>query len=139
MCGPAGFMDDMTAVLHDLGITDVHSELFGALPAINPGIVGEVPVTPHQPDGPVGTGPRITFARSNLTVPWREDFDNLLEIAEACDVPTRWACRTGVCHTCVTPVLSGDIQYRPDPLEPPAPGQVLVCCARPADDVVLDL
>jgi ferredoxin-NADP reductase/MOSC domain-containing protein YiiM len=139
LCGPAGFMDDMTAALHDLGLTDVHSELFGALPAINPGIVGAVPTTPHQPDGPVGTGPRITFARSGLTVPWRSDFDSLLELAEACDVSTRWACRTGVCHTCVTPLLSGGIQYRPDPLEPPAPGSALVCCARPSDDLVLDL
>ena len=139
MCGPAGFMDDMTAALRDLGITDVHSELFGALPAINPGIVDAVPTTPHQPGGPVGTGPRITFARSGLTVPWRPDFDNLLELAEACDVPTRWACRTGVCHTCVTPLLSGEVQYQPDPLEPPAAGATLVCCARPADDLVLDL
>ncbi|MFI9384630.1 MOSC domain-containing protein [Kutzneria sp. NPDC052558] len=139
MCGPSGFMDDMTAALRGLGITDVHSELFGALPAINPGIVGETPTTPHQPLGPVGPGPRITFARSGLTVPWRSDFDNLLELAEACDVPTRWACRTGVCHTCVTPLLSGEIRYQPDPLELPAAGSALVCCARPTEDVVLDL
>jgi ferredoxin-NADP reductase/MOSC domain-containing protein YiiM len=139
LCGPAGFMDDMTVALKELGITDVHSELFGALPAINPGIVGTVATTPHQPAGEPGTGPRITFARSGITVPWREDFDNLLEVAEACDVPTRWSCRTGVCHTCVTPVLSGEVRYRPDPLEPPAPGQALVCCSRPADDLVLDL
>ncbi|MEV6602985.1 MOSC and FAD-binding oxidoreductase domain-containing protein [Kutzneria sp. NPDC051319] len=139
MCGPAGFMDDMTLALKELGITDVHSELFGALPAINPGIVGAVTKTPHQPEGPVGTGPRITFARSGITVPWRRDFENLLELAEACDVPTRWACRTGVCHTCMTPVLSGDVRYQPDPLEPPEPGQALVCCSRPADDLVLDL
>ena len=139
LCGPAGFMDDMTGALKELGVTDVHSELFGTLPAINPGVVGAVAVPPHQPTGPVGAGPRITFARSGITVPWRKDFDTLLDLAEACDVPTRWACRTGVCHTCVTPVLSGDVEYRPDPLEPPAPGSVLVCCSRPADDLVLDL
>ncbi|HEY0500333.1 MAG TPA: MOSC and FAD-binding oxidoreductase domain-containing protein [Kutzneria sp.] len=139
LCGPAGFMDDMTLALKELGITDVHSELFGALPAINPGIVGAVSTTPHQPEGPAGTGPRITFARSGIAVAWRTDFQNLLELAEACAVPTRWACRTGVCHTCVTPVLSGDVEYRPDPLEPPALGQALVCCSRPADDLVLDL
>lgn len=139
LCGPAGFMADMTAALKDLGITDVHSELFGALPAINPGVVDAVRVPPHQPPGPVGAGPRVTFARSGITVPWRQDFGTLLEFAEACDVPTRWSCRTGVCHTCVTPVLSGDVQYQPDPLEPPAPGSALVCCSRPADDLVLDL
>jgi hypothetical protein len=28
---------------------------------------------------------------------------------------------------------------RPDPLEPPAPGSALICCARPETDLVLDL
>jgi ferredoxin len=72
-------------------------------------------------------------------VPWRDDHGTLLDFAEACDVPTRWACRTGVCHTCRTPMLSGTVHYGPEPLEPPAPGTVLVCCARPETDLVLDL
>jgi ferredoxin len=63
----------------------------------------------------------------------------VLELAEACDVPTRWSCRTGVCHTCITPLLAGDITYSPDPLEPPPDGQVLICCARPGTDLVLDM
>ncbi|HEV7651087.1 MAG TPA: 2Fe-2S iron-sulfur cluster-binding protein [Actinophytocola sp.] len=63
----------------------------------------------------------------------------VLELAEACDVPTRWSCRTGVCHTCVTPVLSGSVVHDPAPLEPPAPGEALICCARPATDLILDL
>ena len=29
--------------------------------------------------------------------------------------------------------------FSPDPLEPPADGQVLICCARPSADVVLDM
>ena len=52
---------------------------------------------------------------------------SLLEFAESCDVPARWSCRTGVCHTCVTPVLSGRLSYSPDPLEPPSGGQALIC------------
>ena len=107
--------------------------------AINPGITDAVRTTPHAPAGAAGTGPAVTFARSGLTVPWSDGYPSLLEFAEACDVPTRWSCRTGVCHTCVTPVLSGSVAYEPDPLEPPAPGEALVCCARPQEDVVLDL
>jgi hypothetical protein len=42
----------------------------------------------------------------------------VLDLADACDVPSRWACRTGVRHTCTTPLLSGDVTYSPDPLEP---------------------
>jgi hypothetical protein len=44
-----------------------------------------------------------------------------------------------VCHTCVTALIAGEAAYRPDPLELPAPGQLLVCCARPTSDLVLDL
>ena len=141
LCGPAAFMTAMTAALTELGLAAnrIHTELFGALPAINPGLTDRSETPPHQPPGPAGTGPRITFARSGLTVAWRADFPTVLDLAEACDVPTRWSCRTGVCHTCVTPVLAGEVGYRPDPLEPPAPGTALVCCSQPRTDLVLDL
>jgi ferredoxin-NADP reductase/MOSC domain-containing protein YiiM len=139
ICGPQAFMDDMRSALTALDPSRVHTELFGARSAINPGVVGTAPVRPHAPSGPPGTGPRVTFARAGLTVRWPGDQTSLLTLAEACDVPTRWSCRTGVCHTCVTPVLSGHVTYAPDPLEPAAPGQTLLCCAHPRDDVVLDL
>jgi ferredoxin len=63
----------------------------------------------------------------------------VLELADACDVPTRWSCRTGVCHTCTTPLLSGAVTYSPAPLEDPPDGEVLICCARPDGDIVLDM
>jgi ferredoxin len=113
--------------------------LFGALPSINPGITGQVVKPPHQPPGPPGTGPQVTFSRSGITVPFGDPWRNVLDLADACDVPTRWSCRTGVCHTCVTPLLTGTISYDPDPLDPPSDGQVLICCARPTTDIVLDL
>lgn len=140
LCGPAGFIGDLTTALTSLGIdpTRIHSELFSTLAAINPGIVEHATVDPHQPAGDPGTGPAITFARSGITVRWREDDASLLELAEACDIPTRWSCRSGVCHTCVTPVIAGTVAYRPDPLEPPPPGQALLCCSRPTEDLVLD-
>ncbi|GAB3881467.1 MOSC and FAD-binding oxidoreductase domain-containing protein [Kibdelosporangium lantanae] len=141
MCGPDAFMTAMREALVDLGVPadHVHSELFGALAPINPGITDVNLATPHPPDGPVGTGPDVTFTRSGLTVPWNDRYGTILELAEACDVPTRWSCRTGVCHTCVTPVLSGELRYQPDPLEPSEPGTALVCCAQPVTDLVVDL
>jgi ferredoxin-NADP reductase/MOSC domain-containing protein YiiM len=141
VCGPASFMDDMRAGLGALGIQPdrLHTELFGALAPINPGLTDVRNATPHQPPGPVGTGPQITFARSGLTVRWAERHGSLLELADACDVPTRYSCRAGVCHTCITPLLSGDVTYSPDPLEPPADGTVLICCARPDTGIVLDM
>jgi ferredoxin len=72
-------------------------------------------------------------------VPWREDFLSLLEFAEACDVPTRWSCRTGVCHNCEVGLLAGTVRYEPLPVDLPADGNVLICCAAPGEDVVVDL
>lgn len=142
ICGPERFMTDMTKALIDLGLDQgaVHTELFGALDAINPGMAAADRVPPHPPEGKPGAGPMINFVRSGLSVPWNEaDAPTLLEFAEACDVPTRWSCRTGVCHTCVTPLLSGETTYEPEPLEPPESGQLLICCSRPVSDVVLDM
>jgi ferredoxin-NADP reductase/MOSC domain-containing protein YiiM len=141
ICGPASFMADMQQALTGLGVDParIHTELFAALPPLTPGLTGQDRRPPHQPPGPAGTGPLVTFARSGLTAPFDRRRRSVLELADACDVPTRWSCRTGVCHTCITPLLSGDVSYSPDPLEPPANGQVLICCAQPATDIVLDM
>jgi ferredoxin-NADP reductase/MOSC domain-containing protein YiiM len=140
VCGPAGFIADVTTALGDLGLEpgQIHSEVFTTLAPINPGVVAHDLVSPHQPAGAPGTGPAVTFARSGLTVRWRSGDTSLLQLAEASDVPTRFSCRTGVCHTCVTPLIEGSVSYDPDPLELPPEGQVLLCCARPAADLVLD-
>jgi ferredoxin-NADP reductase len=141
ICGPAAFMASMQEALAELGVSPgrVHTELFGGLAPINPGIVGQERRQPHQPPGPEGTGPLVTFARSGVATRFPVGAGNVLELAESCDVPVRWSCRTGVCHTCVTPVVSGELTYSPDPLEPPPGGQALICCARPRTELVLDM
>ncbi|MCT9113518.1 MOSC and FAD-binding oxidoreductase domain-containing protein [Streptomyces mirabilis] len=142
LCGPVAFMDSLTSALVDCGLdaSRVHTEIFGAGPAITPGIKGASTVpAPHQPAGPPGTGPEVSFARSGLTVPWNDAQESLLELAEACDVPVQWSCRTGVCHTCELALMSGTVNYSPDPVEPPAEGNILICCSKPAGGVVLDL
>ena len=141
LCGPTPFMDEISAGLAALGIdaSRIHTEPFGPAPGLTPGIAATPARTPHPPAGRPGNGPTIEFARSNLAIPWSGDYSSLLELAEACDVPVRWSCRTGVCHTCETTVIAGDVGYRPDPVEPPADGSVLICCSQPRDDVALDL
>ena len=81
----------------------------------------------------------MAFGRSSLEVPWDPSFANLLELAEACDVPVRWSCRTGVCHNCEATLIAGAVDYDPDPVEPPGDGNALICCSRPRAGVVLDL
>jgi ferredoxin-NADP reductase/MOSC domain-containing protein YiiM len=141
LCGPQAMMVELGTALVGLGFEParVHTETFGALASITPGVTKSASGPPHPPEGRPGHGPSVSFARSNLTVNWGDDYASLLELAEACEVPTRWACRTGVCHTCETPVLSGAVNYSPDPIDAPGRGNVLICCARPRSDLVLDL
>jgi ferredoxin len=116
----------------------VHSEIFGAAAALTPGIAA-TSVPPHLPEGPPGPGPGVQFSRSGIDVPWDPQHTSFLELAEACDVPTRWSCRTGVCHNCETALLAGTVSYDPEPLEPPADGNILICCSQPNEAVVIDL
>ena len=106
---------------------------------IPPGIAASPSQLPHLPAGAPGTGPLVSFARTGLNVRWGPAFQSLLELAEACDVPVRWSCRTGVCHTCETGLVAGTVDYRPDPVEAPADGNVLICCSQPEGDIVIDL
>ena len=140
LCGPVSFMDGLSADLAAFGLdaARIHTETFGAGAALTPGIM-PTSTPPHLPAGPPGTGPEIQFARSGISAPFGPPRRTLLEFAEACDVPTRWSCRTGVCHNCETALLSGTVAYDPEPLEPPAEGNILICCSRPSADVVLDL
>jgi ferredoxin-NADP reductase/MOSC domain-containing protein YiiM len=140
LCGPATFMDDVVAELVELGFepAQIHTEIFGATAALTPGVAAAT-VPPHLPVGLPGPGPQVQFARSGITAPWGPPATSLLEFAEACDVPVRWACRTGVCHSCETALISGTVDYTLEPLEPPAPGNILVCCTQPAEPVVVDL
>ena len=141
LCGPIPFMDEISAGLAAMGIdaARIHTEPFGPAPGLTPGIAATPARTPHPPAGEPGNGPTIEFARSNLAIPWSSDYPSLLEFAEACDVPVRWSCRTGVCHNCETTLIAGSLDYDPDPVEPPADGSALICCSQPRDDVVLDL
>jgi ferredoxin-NADP reductase/MOSC domain-containing protein YiiM len=140
LCGPSSFLQNMREGLRNWGVLagNVHMEIFGSLEAITPGMA-QVVHTPRLPQGPPGSGPPVSFARSGITAAWDRKFASLLELAEACDVPVRWSCRAGVCHTCMTGLIGGSIIYNPEPLERPAPGNVLICCSQPNAGVTLDL
>ncbi|WP_454630709.1 MOSC domain-containing protein [Bradyrhizobium cenepequi] len=142
LCGPPRFMADMKEALIALGVAPgrVHVELFNGSESMAPGVVGAAPRAPHPPQDDADTGPVVSFARSGIAVHWKASaYQSILELAEACDVPVRWSCRTGVCHNCESGLVSGAVTYEPEPLENPAAGNVLVCCSQPARDVVIDL
>ena len=135
-------MADMKETLAALSVVAgrIHAEIFNGSETITPGVVGAATRAPHLPDGDTNTGPLVSFARSGIAAHWKASaYQSILELAEACDVPVRWACRTGVCHTCETGLVSGAVAYAPQPLDQPADGNLLICCSQPARDLVIDL
>jgi ferredoxin len=142
LCGPVAFMTDMKVALAAFGVAPqrIHVEIFNGSESRTPGIVGAATRAPHPLKDDAGTGPLVSFARSGIAVHWKPSaYQSILELAEACDVPVRWACRTGVCHSCESGLVSGGIAYDPQPLDKPADGNCLVCCSQPVGDVVIDL
>jgi ferredoxin-NADP reductase/MOSC domain-containing protein YiiM len=141
ICGPPAFMSDLTSNLAKWGVaaSHIHTENFGSAPPVTPGIASSRRPLPHAPVASPGTGPLVSFARSGLNVRWGSEFRNLLEFAEACDVPARWSCRTGVCHTCETALVAGTVNYEPAPIDAPADGNLLTCCSKPNSDIAIDL
>jgi ferredoxin-NADP reductase len=142
LCGPTRFMADMKEALATLGVAPerIHVEIFNGGESMTPGIAGAPTRAPHPPKDDANTGPLVSFARSGIAAHWKASaYQSILELAEACDVPVRWSCRTGVCHNCESGLISGSVTYQPDPLDPPAGGNVLICCSRPQNDVVIDV
>jgi len=142
LCGPTRFMADMKETLTALGVAPerIHIEIFNGGESMTPGVVGAATRAPHPPSDETSTGPLVSFARSGISGHWNASrYGSILEMAEACDVPVRWACRTGVCHNCESGLVSGAVVYEPEPLDKPADGNLLVCCSQPTSDVVIDL
>jgi ferredoxin-NADP reductase len=141
LCGPPSFLKELAEGLKTWSAdsTRIHTEVFGPEAPITPGIARSSRPPVHAPAGKPGIGPQISFTRSGLTVPWDSRFSSLLELAEACDVPVQWSCRIGACHTCECALIGGTVHYDPDPLEPPATGNLLICCSVPAGDIEVDL
>jgi ferredoxin-NADP reductase len=142
LCGPTQFMEEMKEALVSFGVATqrIHLEIFNGSESITPGIVRAPRRAPHLPRTDADTGPLVSFARSGVAAHWNPSgYQSILELAEACDVPVRWSCRTGVCHTCESGLVSGAVDYQPQPLDSPAEGNLLVCCSRPTRDLVIDL
>jgi ferredoxin-NADP reductase len=68
LCGPSSFLGSIRHGLQNWGVLveNVHTEVFGALEGITPGMA-RVVHTPHLPLGPPGSGPSVSFARSGIT------------------------------------------------------------------------
>jgi len=142
LCGPNRFMADMKAELSSFGVAleRIYMEMFNGGESMTPGVINAAPRDPHPLEDEPNTGLLVSFARSGIAAHWNgSTYQSILELAEACDVPVRWSCRTGVCHNCESGLISGAVTHKPEPLDQPAEGNLLVCCSQPIHDVVIDL
>jgi ferredoxin-NADP reductase len=130
LCGPSRFVSELTAGLLAHGAVEgrIHSESFGGAPVVRRA----------APGGAAGDGPAVAFSRSGVTTTWDASYACLLDLAEANAVRATSGCRIGACHGCSARVIAGTVRHEPEPLQPPAPGSALLCCAVPVGDVVLD-
>jgi ferredoxin len=147
LCGPTSFMQSMYAALESLDVSDarIHYEFFGEGASLHR--------EPHrdfaaQPAELTEAGPvMVRFARSGVERIWEPSKGTLLDLAESEGLTPPYSCRSGICQTCSTKIVSGDVLYAEPPMTAPEEGEALICCSYPRSDgkggddeaVVLDL
>jgi uncharacterized protein len=126
LCGSAPFMQALYDGLTELGVRDhrIHFESFGPASVTRR-------LTEKASDKVAGESVVVTFAKSGTTARWRPAQGSLLDLAEHAGLAPLSSCRSGVCGTCATKLLSGTVDYAEPPAHDIAPGEALICCARP--------
>lgn len=131
VCGPDSFMDDVVNWARQCAIAEelIRTEQFNA---------GRV--TSRDPDMmvPASAGAQIRFHRTDKTAHWAEGV-SLLDLAETHGATVESDCRTGICGSCATRIVSGSVGYADEPLCGIPEGTALLCCAHPTvEELVLD-
>lgn len=148
LCGPTPFMKAVHGILRGLGVPKGRSayEFFGPASLLEE--VGETPrptaasavsATGPSPVAVSSDAPTVEFARSGVVAAWSAASPSLLDFAEAEGLQPEFSCRAGICSTCSVKLVSGEVEYFEEPLDPPADGEVLICCSRPKGPVVIDI
>ncbi len=158
MCGPPPFMKAVYGLLRNGGVPkariayeffgpatvleeDVERNIATVVPRAAPPEAPRALAAKPAPSEPVTQppAPSVEFRRSGRRALWTENSHSLLDLAEAQGLRPDFSCRSGVCGTCKTRVLAGNVRYFEEPLDPVEPGHALICCAQPKGSVVLDL
>jgi ferredoxin-NADP reductase/MOSC domain-containing protein YiiM len=136
LCGPTSFMKSLHAGLLDWGVAEsrISYEFFGPAAALNEG-AGAASSAVAGSNGEF----QVTFADAELTAQWDPLAESILGLAEANGLRPDFSCRTGICHTCASKLIEGEVEYVTEPLDLPDPGTVLICCSRPKTDLVIDV
>jgi ferredoxin-NADP reductase/MOSC domain-containing protein YiiM len=140
LCGPPPFMKSLMKDLLDWGVPESHIrfELFGPAALLQEGTRPKRKRARKKSISGEETY-EVAFLQSGTTTQWDEEYENLLDFAEDQGVFPDFSCRSGICHTCMYELLEGEVEYAFEPLDPPYPGQALLCCTRPKSNLVIDV
>ena len=136
LCGPTPFMKALYNGLLGWGVPEdrIHYEFFGPGAALTEGDGAEAAAECVECSAEI----EVTFSRSGLTAKWNPSFASILDMAEGLGLSPDYSCRSGICHTCMCALEDGEVEYVEEPLDPPDPGSVLICCSKPKTDLVVD-
>lgn len=144
LCGPPPFMQAMYKTLRSLGVDAgrIAYEFFGPATVLDP---DEGPKIRRPSEAVVAEAAEtaatvhVEFRRSGITAAWNPAAGSLLSFAEDQGLVPEFSCRAGVCGTCRSSLLSGEVIHFEEPLDELKPGELLLCCARPKTSLVLDI
>lgn len=165
LCGPGAFMQSNYGVLRSLGVARerIHYEFFGPATVLENTLAGDVAASVVQPetepavlggatasasasellaavDGAAADATQtVTFLPDGRQAQWHEDCPSLLDLAEETGLSPDFNCRAGLCNTCMCTLVSGEVDYFEEPLDPVPEGKVLLCCSRPRGSVAVEL
>lgn len=128
LCGPDEFISMVRELAARRGVAHdrIHFERF-----VSPSSARR---TAHVPPG----GFEVTFSANSSTMLWSDPEATLLDLAEDAGADIAASCRQGVCGTCSTRLLQGDVSYVQDPQRPVEAGWCLPCIAVPAGRITLE-
>lgn len=146
LCGPPPFMQAMYSNLLELGVSEdaINYEFFGPATLLkrkepnvesNKAVVAIEPITDKQNSD----SPTITFSDSDIDTVWSDEYENILEFAEANGIEANFSCRIGICNECKCALSAGEVTYNSAPLDYPEPGYFLPCCSKPSKNLVIKL
>jgi ferredoxin len=79
----------------------------------------------------------VTFSFTDESFEWTGEYPTILKLAQAKDIPISAGCEYGDCGTCLTDLISGEVEYLHQTGVEPEPGTCLPCSCRPKTSVDL--
>ncbi len=142
LCGPPPFMQAVYGILRSLGVQKQHIayEFFGPATVLEPDSV-PVQATSRPPEriDPSSDATIVEFRKSGVKAAWDDKSESLLAFAEAHGLSPEFSCRAGICGTCKSHLIDGEVAYFEEPLDDLKPGEVLLCCSKPLGPVILEI